>query len=516
MSFLLSFPDEIVKELCLSFLPTADLVRLDSAYCGASVRGQFLHAVYTSGESLNSRSVVRISYLNVSAFALLSRKVAITSWAEQRGATIDTLFVSLDKNLHPLHMPAVIQPFVAKMIMYCGVGEYPLASTDLDVRVEVYRKLVARLPNLHTLELVNGFNAKALRDILCAQTTKVYKIALYSLTVRQEHLSIIRTRFPALTTLDISTCRIDSDFGTNMIILAGLKNLREVGMAGKASEDFPAAAEGLFPLRNIHALRLTGSVSANKLRLLGNACPKLTTFILDETVYYDIGAVTENNALWCMLHGCTQLNNIVISLRPFGKEDGMVTRIQVNSELQTLELSNELPVDVPTLLSSRYSRLHTLKTKNCPLRDGALHSFAQRNRALRHLSIVKCTMITDEGLRAVAHSGISLHTLELENLCTISESGVKILLHSNPNLVHLSLNSCSNISDAALQAVAESCPNLKTLDICGCANITDAALYSVALECPLLETLEAIGCTRVDRECWGQLREAFPQLTILR
>lgn len=510
MSFLSNFPDEIVKELCLSFLPTADLVKLDSAYCGARVRGQFLHAVYASGESLNSRSVVRISNLNVSAFALLSRQVAITSWAEQRGAKLDTLFVSLDKNLHPLSMPATIQPFVAKMIIYCGRGKYRLASTDPDVRAEVYRTLVSKLPNLHALELVNGFHAKALRDILCAQTTKIYKLALYSLTVREEHLNIIRTRFPGLTDLDISTCKVYSDIGANIVFLSGLNKMCKLSLSGTGSDKTLVGGWWVCPtFSDLHTLHLTGPVSAGTIRILGNSCPKLTTFILD-----GVGAV--DDALWYLIKRCAQLNNIDITLKPYYEVDKVVAAIKANAKLQSVELINDLPAEVPTLLSSRYSRLHTLKAKDCPLRDVALNSFARRNRTLRHLSIVKCTMITDEGLRAVAHSGISLLTLELENLCTISDSGVRILLHNNPNLVHLSLSCCSNISDAALQAVAESCPNLKTLDISECVNITDAALYSVALGCPLLEKLKAISCRRVDRECWGQLREAFPQLTIIR
>ncbi|KDQ15410.1 hypothetical protein BOTBODRAFT_158249 [Botryobasidium botryosum FD-172 SS1] len=125
---------------------------------------------------------------------------------------------------------------------------------------------------------------------------------------------------------------------------------------------------------------------------------------------------------------------------------------------------------------------------------------------LERLTLVGCTLLSDESISKVVTSCPSLVTIDLTNVCQVTDKSIIDLALSSPKLQGINLGNCKEITDAAVLALAENCPHLRRIKLYGIEAITDEPIRVLALNCPLLLEVDLNQCPRVTdrpiRDLW--------------
>ncbi|XP_060192280.1 F-box protein SKIP19-like [Lycium barbarum] len=141
--------------------------------------------------------------------------------------------------------------------------------------------------------------------------------------------------------------------------------------------------------------------------------------------------------------------------------------------------------------------------------DKLLDYISQRSSQLRHIRLVCCEYISDQGLAAVAKNFPLLEELHIY-LSVISTVGIEALGRSCSQLKSFTLNDCGfrgfrrdrmrnlqiNVNDQAL-AIAANMPELRRLALFG-NNMTNEGLCAILDGCPRLESLDLRHCYSID------------------
>ncbi|GLD93064.1 hypothetical protein PINS_up001656 [Pythium insidiosum] len=123
------------------------------------------------------------------------------------------------------------------------------------------------------------------------------------------------------------------------------------------------------------------------------------------------------------------------------------------------------------------------------LPDADLAIIAQHNRYLLHVSLARCSLITDASVQRLAV------------ICSDLEA--------------LDVSQCELLTDATLRAVSTHCRRLKRLVVAHCHRITDLGVDAVVRSCSRLEELVLSYCERVSERCMAAIGASCPHLTAL-
>ncbi|KAF8052687.1 hypothetical protein N665_1520s0005 [Sinapis alba] len=128
--------------------------------------------------------------------------------------------------------------------------------------------------------------------------------------------------------------------------------------------------------------------------------------------------------------------------------------------------------------------------------DSLLNYIADRSSNLRSLKLVKCSLLTSEGLTEALVNLPLLEELEV-SYCLLSVESLKVVGQSLPNLKTLKLNRLYRrllfMDDDDALAIAETMPRLSHLQLFR-NGLTDAGLNAILDNCPNLEHLDLRQC----------------------
>jgi hypothetical protein len=117
--------------------------------------------------------------------------------------------------------------------------------------------------------------------------------------------------------------------------------------------------------------------------------------------------------------------------------------------------------------------------------------------ALETLDFGECTALTAPALAAFFGVTPRLKSLDLTS-CRLSDD-VLLNIARAPQLSHLSLSKCTGVTDAGIVALADGCALLVHLDLNSCADVTGDALQALNIGCTLLKKplVNLSGCSKI-------------------
>ncbi|KAI3383729.1 hypothetical protein SNEBB_005567 [Seison nebaliae] len=141
-----------------------------------------------------------------------------------------------------------------------------------------------------------------------------------------------------------------------------------------------------------------------------------------------------------------------------------------------------------------------LMVNNMKLNDSALKKISQNSgKHLLHMNIMRCSLLTNDGIRHLANNAANLtylnisylesitdeslisiskkcrklKTLEASSCTRLTDSGFSILMKVSPQLEYVDIEECENVSDETLRIISDYCSNLRQLNLSRCEHITD-------------------------------------------
>mmetsp|Transcript_12819 Transcript_12819/g.17493 ORF Transcript_12819/g.17493 Transcript_12819/m.17493 type:complete len:256 (+) Transcript_12819:577-1344(+) len=229
------------------------------------------------------------------------------------------------------------------------------------------------------------------------------------------------------------------------------------------------------------------------------------------------------------LCSCSSLNCLTLRTqydRPYG--------------LQLLNLSDDSLVYRPFHgISRRWQYLHTVSLRTCrQVTDEHICFLSQR--ALTHLDIGYCQLVTDVALSTLALRCPHLVTLKLGWCRFITDNGLIHIAERCSRLRFLEVKFCLLVGDAGLCQIAQKCVFLESLNCCCCREATDQLLVSLSQHSrhllklnigynpritPMaithllssitrLQALICVACTQITSESVSELKQRFPDVEI--
>ncbi|KAF8112193.1 hypothetical protein N665_0066s0067 [Sinapis alba] len=132
--------------------------------------------------------------------------------------------------------------------------------------------------------------------------------------------------------------------------------------------------------------------------------------------------------------------------------------------------------------------------------DSLLNYIADCSSNLRNLKLVKCSLLTSEGVTEAIVNLPLLEELEV-SYCSLSVESLKVVGQACHNLKTLKLNRLYSrfpfVDDDDALAIAETMPRLSHLQLFG-NKLTDVGLNAILDSCPNLEHLDLRQCRNVD------------------
>ncbi|CAM9790268.1 unnamed protein product, partial [Ectocarpus sp. 12 AP-2014] len=114
----------------------------------------------------------------------------------------------------------------------------------------------------------------------------------------------------------------------------------------------------------------------------------------------------------------------------------------------------------------------------------------QPRRALKRLSLVGCTKVTDVSLKCIAKSARALHELRLDRNVSVTDRGLGYLAKGlAANLRLLQATHLGMINDSGIRLLSRKCLQLTNIDISYCLRISPACLLGLRR----LRVLEFLG-----------------------
>lgn len=181
-----------------------------------------------------------------------------------------------------------------------------------------------------------------------------------------------------------------------------------------------------------------------------------------------------------------------------------------NDTRDSLKMRGELLVSTLPKVLARFPNLQTVdlldvlkpsksdqRSRLAGLGNESLELLVQSCPSLACLTLVRCGVVSDEGLATVLRCCSGLRTLRMDHCEGFSGAAFKGVTCS---LEELSLHYCSGLTSTGVGAVAAACPSLRvfTPRMEGTVADLDVGLKEVASLCPGLEKLTMIACGVMD------------------
>ncbi|CAM9869994.1 unnamed protein product, partial [Laminaria digitata] len=117
-------------------------------------------------------------------------------------------------------------------------------------------------------------------------------------------------------------------------------------------------------------------------------------------------------------------------------------------------------------------------------------------RALRTLSLVGCSKVTDVSLKCIAKSARGLRELRLDRNVSVTDRGLGYLAKGLTTLRLLQATHLGMVTDEGVRTIARKCLRLTDIDFSHCIRLT-AACFSALRRLRALEALSFTGCQRL-------------------
>lgn len=327
-----------------------------------------------------------------------------------------------------------------------------------------------------------------------------YNTALRALFVSGTHisddgLSLLATKLSkkSFTSLDISFCRLITDFGLTSIAetctnlkflnLCGLNRISDVGTRTLCSkcwyleylnlEDlfllddksfwFSVTFDGRIAadenmLKSVKFLNLRDCVNITDqgIRGLAERCRKIESLILrgcDKISNLGLTYLTQNFLEPLPL--CDSLKVLDLSFCALVSAEGLEALLPYCGVLEELKLSG-----------------------NATINDDFIVFVTQKCATIQRLTLQHCIFVTDVGVCAIAES-MWMEYLDISGCHKVTDAGVEILSLTCQGLQQLILTGLYRLSDTSIYAIYRNCRQLLLLNVEKCPDISSKALVSL-------------------------------------
>ncbi|TPP67695.1 F-box/LRR-repeat protein 4 [Fasciola gigantica] len=246
---------------------------------------------------------------------------------------------------------------------------------------------------------------------------------------------------------------------------------------------------------------------------------------------------------------CRQLLTLRLSSCKFLNDDCVLHIVNTCSQLRELDLSSCTGISAHGFLTlGRLIHLRWLSLYRTRVTDAGLLSLAGLCQHLKHLDLGACSDVQDMDtvLDQLTQNNTGIRSINLWRCVTLSAAGVDHLTRSCRELEELDLGWCRNVTitpeancvvrliqhcrqirklflsgtsllsaDDLLLVAQYLGPNIEQLDIQGSISITTASVATLLGQCPHLRLLDVSFCANVPLHSLVQLRQLFPNCTII-
>jgi hypothetical protein len=459
-AMIFNLPEALLSVFLSEWVTMTEVARMDSAFCNATIRSEFLNAAYNVGRTLqyppNLSSKITIP-------TLVDR---INEWVLNRGASIPGFYATNSFQSNPTQWLSYLKKF-GKSIRWIDQQEYGLNTASA-------LKVVKHCPNL------TRFNCSSGRDV---PDILILISACPSLVEISGDFSYTEDKIIALA----KGCTLLRKVHLNCIYLTD-ESLIALIRSNPGLTEF-----------SVRAFRMTDK-TVNALAL---SCSQLTSlsvtrcFLSQASIYFLIKHCRK-------LHHCCFTN---CTLAPAAEAPELSTSMRMlrifNSHVPTWQL-NKLLEACPAL-----DYLHVLHDGGIRASDvlvstlcPSLHSLCiVDSRLKRSIATGANSLVQGLGKRCT-----NLYALVLEGVDAAPEDWYSIAT-SCPLLVQVRITFCIGSTDEFVNALAENCSGLEELLLNNCRNVTDSAIEVVLRRCLKLTELKIYGCRHVSAKCRAVVKQ---------
>ncbi|THD20567.1 F-box/LRR-repeat protein 4 [Fasciola hepatica] len=246
---------------------------------------------------------------------------------------------------------------------------------------------------------------------------------------------------------------------------------------------------------------------------------------------------------------CRQLLTLRLSSCKFLNDDCVLHIVNTCSQLRELDLSSCTGISAHGFLTlGRLIHLRWLSLYRTRVTDAGLLSLAGLCQHLKHLDLGACSDVQDMDtvLDQLTRNNTGIRSINMWRCVTLSAAGIDHLTRSCRELEELDLGWCRNVTitpeancvvrlvqrcrqirklflsgtsllsaDDLLLVAQYLGPNIEQLDIQGSISITTASVATLLGQCPHLRLLDVSFCANVPLHSLVQLRQLFPNCTII-
>ena len=356
--------------------------------------------------------------------------------------------------------------------------------------------------------------------------------------VQDEPILELARQCKHLTALDLSRC-IDITDKSISAIAKGCHHLTslylsECGQLTTAS--IKLIGQNARELKHLDVKGNVG-VSDSSISNIGRTCTKLELLNLadcDKISDTSIGVVGQrcSNLLYLNLRNCHEVTDW--SMADLARRCNQITFLD-------LAFCKDISDEVVELISNGCGpRLTYLDLRKCDRITDKAGALLGKCVKLKHLSLLKCTQLTEETLLPVAQNclnlellhmrksrlsdpglqllgeqqrdnGATLTALDLGNCTFLTDKSVQEIMHCHL-LIKLNLRKAFKTTDLSLRLIPPNCRKLQQLNLSYCKNIHDKTVYDLGMKCPDMVHLDLSWCPAVTDWPITKMAERFKKL----
>ena len=290
-----------------------------------------------------------------------------------------------------------------------------------------------------------------------------------------------------LTGIDLSSCPV-TEAGLLKLVENCPRLRPDLTISFAKGDQYCAAVAFMFPGLSSIDLSRCGNVGDNGVRTLARNCERLDLIKLET-----LGPVTENG-LVALAKNCQELLPDATYSDVKGDEYCDYASTQ-HTALESIDLSYCEAVTETglTYFAERCQKLLPDNTLSYCKGDRYLESVAKVHPKLTSINLSGCVAVTDAGIIHLSNKCVHLQQIDLSNT-KVTDPAVQHLLQYLRALTHLNLCNCKLITDAAFdlskqKTDTKSKTQLQILNLCGCENMTEGKLNEIIQCSPYLGRL---------------------------
>ncbi|CAH8324579.1 unnamed protein product [Eruca vesicaria subsp. sativa] len=374
-----------------------------------------------------------------------------------------------------------------------------LSRTSITIlRVEFLPVLLSKYPNLTSLDLSvcpklddDVVSRLALDDTVSTSRLKSLNLSRAT-AVRARGLETLARLCHALERVDVSHCWGFGDReAAGISVAAGLRELKMDKCLSLSDVGLARIVLGCSNLNKI-SLKWCMEISDLGIDLLCKKCKDLTSL--------DVSYLKITNDSIRSIALLPKLEVLDMVSCPLIDDDGLQYLENGSPSLQEIDVTRCDRVTLSSLVSiiRGHPDLQHLKASHCVSEVSV--SFLQNIKALKHLKTlwIDGARVSDSSLLTLTSSCRALTDIGVSRCVDVSDIGMMGLARNCSNLKALNLACCGFVTDAAISAVAQSCLNLESLQLESCHLITEKGLQSLGCYSKRLQELDLTDCDGVN------------------